>query len=143
MSRECTEEVSYGRSLSLAGCGGDHCGFLLCSQLLQPLLFVCGLLFFHALLRLLLCCHTLLLVVVVLFHTPLGIQLVSDELAVHAVHGHLARAACLLDTIPVCLVNLVVVGVILGLGHVCVLDTCSGCIHTRVTFEPNALSQNG
>merc|ERR1740115_11458 len=51
--------------------------------------------------------------------TTLGKSLVPDELAIHALHRHLARAPGLLDAIPVILVDLIVCGVILGLRHGC------------------------
>ena len=49
-------------------------------------------------------------------HAHLGVALVAQELGVHALGGHLTGAAGLLH-VPVRLLVLVVVGVVLGLGH--------------------------
>merc|ERR1719229_56384 len=80
----------------------QHCRFLLGLQLL---------------LRLLLGLEALLLLLVVALHAPLREGLVADELAVHALHAHLLRAALPLDTVAMILVCLVMTRVVLGLRH--------------------------
>merc|ERR1719373_380437 len=77
----------------------------------------CKFVLLHAFLRLLLRRQALLLLLRGALHAALGEGLVADKLAVHALHGHLLRAPRALDAIAVVLVDLVVPGVVLGLGH--------------------------
>merc|ERR1719473_2459650 len=75
------------------------------------------LLLLHALLRLLLRLQALLTLLRRALHAPLGVGLVAHKPTVHALHGHLPRAASLLDAVSVVLVHLVVPRVVLGLRH--------------------------
>merc|ERR1740139_820256 len=109
-------------------------------KLLEAIAALDRLLLLNDLLRLLLGSHALVLLLRRALHAPLGEGLVPHELAIHALHGHLFRGAGLLDAIAVVLVDLVVAGVILGLGH------CGESTLNRTSWgKSNAthLSQNG
>merc|ERR1719171_642851 len=90
-------------------CFLHHIRLLLIGELLQASLPICNFLCLCTLLCFLLLLEALLLlfwVVEGLLHSLLAIELIPDELAVHAVHRHPPWTACLLDAIPVVLVDL-------------------------------------
>merc|ERR1719487_3109787 len=101
---------------SLLGLGSlQHGLLLLCFQLLEAVGLLGGLLFFNALLRGLLRLQTLCLLLFGALHAALGKCLIPNELAIHARHRHLPGPASLLDAIAVILVDLLGIGVVLGL----------------------------
>ena len=59
--------------------------------------------------------NLILLLVLLLLHPLHGEALVAKELGAHALGGHLSTGSSPLDTVPVSLADLVVVGVVLGL----------------------------
>merc|ERR1719352_1056483 len=117
MYRSCPGSTHFSLLLLLGLGRLQHCLLLLFRQFLEAVLFLDSLLLFHALLRLLLCLQTLLLLFSSAFHATLGKCLVAHKFAVHARHRHLTGTTCTLDTIAMILVDLVVVGVVLGLRH--------------------------
>merc|ERR1719436_532183 len=77
----------------------QHGLLLLLRELLQAVGLLLLLLLLHLLLRLLLRLQALLALLRGALHAPLGEGLVANEPAVHALHGHLARTARLLNAI--------------------------------------------
>merc|ERR1719188_1038004 len=109
---------AHTRKNSFLALGGlEFSGLLLLLQLLQPLGPLLDLFLLHALLGLLLRSQALLLLLRRALHAALRKGLVAHEFAIHALHGHFLRAAGLFDAIAVVLIDLVVAGMVLRLGH--------------------------